>query len=369
MNKHIHAQQEPVQRNKKLLGLEVVRFFSAFAVLVWHYQHFFFMADNPKDFIREQQPLYFLFSLFYDYGFYGVKVFWYISGFIFFWKYREVIASNAINYKKFFILRFSRLYPLHIFTLLLVLVLQVMYFAKKNYFFVYQNNDIPHFIYQLFMVSNWGFEKGFSFNGPIWSISIEVLIYCFFFYTLKNISKSFLVNIGVLLLCLAAEYLKVTSPIFDCLAFFYTGGFCAIVFKYIKKTKYYRPFSYLSLFVFIVLPPFIYITNVYQRKYFALLFLMSYVLILLFFYIQHFNTSPIIQKTIEAAGNMSYSSYLIQFPLQLVIVLYFLNTEQKIPYYSVIFFVGFIFATLLASYFIYRLFELPAQNFIRRKLD
>ena len=134
MNKHIHAQQEPVQRNKKLLGLEVVRFFSAFAVLVWHYQHFFFMADNPKDFIREQQPLYFLFSLFYDYGFYGVKVFWYISGFIFFWKYRETISSKSITYKKFFVLRFSRLYPLHFFTLMLVVFYKQSTNIKQNIF-------------------------------------------------------------------------------------------------------------------------------------------------------------------------------------------------------------------------------------------
>ena len=366
MNKH--TQQEPVQQNNKLLGLEVVRFISAFSVLFWHYQHFFYIADKPTDFIREQQPLYSLFSLFYDYGFYGVQVFWCISGFIFFWKYRETIASNAISYKKFFVLRFSRLYPLHIFTLLLVLVLQAIYFAKKDYFFVYQNNDVPHFIYQLFLASNWGFEKGDSFNGPIWSISVEVLIYCFFFLILQNISKSFLINIGVLLLCLAAKYFKVISPIFDCLAFFYIGGFSAIAFKYIQSTKYYRHFSYLSLFVLIVLPPFIYITNVYQHKYFALLFLISYTPALLFFCAKHFNTSPVIQKTIEAAGNMTYSSYLIHFPLQLVIALYFLNTEQKIPYYSTVFFVGFIFVTLVLSYYIYRLFELPAQNFIRRKL-
>ena len=123
-----------------------------------------------------------------------------------------------------------------------------------------------------------------------------------------------------------------------------------------------------KLFFLIVLPPFIYITNVYHHKYFASLFLMSYTPALLFFCAQHFNTLPVIQKTIEAAGNMTYSSYLIHFPLQLVIALYFLNTEQKIPYYSTVFFVGFIFVTLVLSYYIYRLFELPAQNFIRRKL-
>ena len=364
----MNTQQESVQQNNKLLGVEVVRFISALSVLFWHYQHFFYIANKPTDFIKEQQPLYSLFSLFYDYGCYGVQVFWCISGFIFFWKYREVIASKSITYKKFFVLRFSRLYPLHFFTLLLVLALQAIYFAQKGYFFVYQDNDIPHFIYQLFLASNWGFEKGFSFNGPIWSISVEVLIYCFFFLILQNISKSLLVNIAILLICLAAKYFKVSSSIFNCLALFYIGGFSAIAYKYIQTSKYQKTLFYLSTFTLLALPIFIYLANIYQSKYFATLFLMSYTPILLFVCAQHFNVSPAIQKTIEAAGNMTYSSYLIHFPIQLAIALCFLNTEQKIPYYSSVFFIGFILLTLVISYFIYRLFELPAQNYIRRKL-
>lgn len=153
--------------NNKLLGLEVVRFISAFSVLVCHYQHFFYVDNKPTDFTREQQPLYLLFSPFYDYEFYGVQVFWCLSGFVLFWKYREAIASKAITCKRFFVLRFSRLYPLHFFTLVLVSALQAFFFTQKGYFFIYQDNDIPHFVSQLFLASNWGFEKNYSFNGPI----------------------------------------------------------------------------------------------------------------------------------------------------------------------------------------------------------
>ncbi|TAM46504.1 MAG: hypothetical protein EPN61_05205 [Burkholderiaceae bacterium] len=84
MATYTFTQQEPVQKNNKLLGLEVVRFISALSVLVWHYQHFFYIADKPTDFVRELQPFYSMLSIFYDYGFYGVQVFWCISGFIFF---------------------------------------------------------------------------------------------------------------------------------------------------------------------------------------------------------------------------------------------------------------------------------------------
>lgn len=137
------------------------------AVLFWHYQHFSYIADKPTDFVREEQPLYSIFSLFYDYGYYGVQVFWCISGFIFFWKYKTAIADKIVNVKNFFILRFSRLYPLHLATLLLIALLQLIYFSQKNFYFVYQHNDYIHFFLQLFLASNWGVEKGPSFNGPI----------------------------------------------------------------------------------------------------------------------------------------------------------------------------------------------------------
>jgi peptidoglycan/LPS O-acetylase OafA/YrhL len=360
--------QELVQLNNKLLGLEVIRFISALSVLVWHYQHFFYKANIPTNFINEKQPLYDFFSLFYNYGGSGVQVFWCVSGFIFFWKYRETISSNAITFKSFFVLRFSRLYPLHIFTLMLVLSLQAIYYSGKEYFFVYQNNNTSHFIYHLFLASNWwGFEIGSSFNGPVWSISVEVLVYFFFFLILKKISKSFLINVGVLLLCLAAKHLKIPSQIFDCLALFYIGGLSAIALKQIQSTKYYKKILYIALFFLLASPLLINCTKIYQHKYFVTLFFMSYTPVLLFFSAQQISVSPLIQKTIEAAGNMTYSIYLIHFPLQLAIAIYFMAVEQEIPYYSKVFFAGFMFTTVFISYFIYRLFELPVQNTIRKK--
>jgi peptidoglycan/LPS O-acetylase OafA/YrhL len=360
---------KPVQQNSKLLGLEVIRFISAFSVLVWHYQHFFYIKNKPTNFVKEYQPLYHFLSPFYNYGYLGVSVFWCISGFIFFWKYRETISSKTITYKKFFVLRFSRLYPLHFVTLMLVVFLQAVYEYKTEYFFVYQNNDIAHFIYQIFLASNWGFENGASFNGPIWSISVEVLVYCFFFLVLQKISKSFLVNGAVLLICLSAKYFNVTNVIFNCLAFFYVGGFSAISFKYIQNTKYAKQISYIFLFFLVTYPLFVYIADIYQHKYFRTFFLMSYLPVVLFISAQRFRVEPFIQKTIEAAGNVTYSSYLIHFPLQLAITICFMFAEKEIPYYSEVFFAGFIFITFFASHYIYKLFELPVQSQIRKKLN
>lgn len=362
-----HAQQVPVQQTNKLLGLEVIRFIAALSVLVWHYQHFFYIANSPADFTRENQPFYSFLSLFYNYGYYGVQVFWCISGFIFFWKYRSTIAGNYMSAKKFFNLRFSRLYPLHFVTLLLILLLQTIYFSQKNYFFVYQNNDITHFALQLFFASNWGFEKGASFNGPIWSISVEVLVYFFFFLSLRYIGKSPLLNIGILFLCSAANFFKVATPVVDCVAFFYLGGISAIAFQHFEKSKYKTLLNVIAASFVVTAPIVACTTQIYQLKYFHLLFLLLYIPMLLYVSANHIKATPIIQKAIESAGNMTYSSYLIHFPIQLLFALYFLNVNRAIPYYDNLFFSAFVLATLIASYFIYHLFELPIQNFIRNK--
>src|ERR1700741_2282020 len=102
------ARTEPARAvTSKLLGLELLRFLSATAVLFWHYTHFGQMAGMPP--IKPgTQPLHAPFALFYDYGLYGVQVFWGISGYIFFWKYGAAIHAKAVTARDFFWLRFSR---------------------------------------------------------------------------------------------------------------------------------------------------------------------------------------------------------------------------------------------------------------------
>jgi peptidoglycan/LPS O-acetylase OafA/YrhL len=95
----------------KLLGLEAVRFVAAFAVLIWHYQLFACLADKPVDLVKSHLPLYGVLHLFYGAGKYGVWVFWCISGFIFFRKYRDTIFDRSMRGWTFFVFRLSRLYP------------------------------------------------------------------------------------------------------------------------------------------------------------------------------------------------------------------------------------------------------------------
>ncbi len=280
------TQQRLVQSTNKLLGLEIVRFVSAFAVLLWHYQHFAFIADKPATFVKENQPLYALFKLFYNYGFYGVQVFWCISGFIFFWKYRESISSTLVSGHKFFILRFSRLYPLHFTTLLFVAALQFAYIHINDHFFVYQNNNVSQFILQLCMASNWGIGKvvnfllhiftssawnygeGFSYDGPIWTISVEVLVYFIFYTLLRFVSKSWVINVLIVAVWPIAKLLKVDYPIIDCLYYFYVGGVSAIAKRSISNRGAKISLSVFAWCFIFLLPLFTWRFSLYDVKHF-----------------------------------------------------------------------------------------------------
>jgi peptidoglycan/LPS O-acetylase OafA/YrhL len=350
------------QSENKLLGLEALRFAAAFAVLIWHYQHFAYVADMPVDLVKDRLPLYGLLRPFYEAGKYGVWVFWCISGFIFFWKYRDAIYDRSMPGRTFFVFRLSRLYPLHLVTLALVAILQSAYFRQQGYFFVYQVNDLRHFLLQIFMASEWGFQRGLSFDGPIWSISIEVLVYVVFFMTLRFATKSVLLNVVAILVCL-----NTSGQIFSCLAFFYAGGLAAVARRAVASTTFgvaIEAAAWSALLVFSLL---IWLFGLLSQMV-HWEFLLIYTPLLLFCLSCRIVLAASAQKLVEAAGNMTYSSYLLHFPIQLAIALGFALSGRPVPFYDRWFFGMFVLATLLASYLTYRYFEAPAQTLLRSGL-
>jgi len=116
----------------------------------------------------------------------------------------------------------------------------------------------------------------------------------------------------------------------------------------------------------IVFPPWIWrFTNGHLESMDLLLLLLTFTPILLFCLSRDIVMPAWLQKIVEAAGNMTYSSYLLHFPIQLIAVVGFAMVRAPIPLYDGRFFGLYIGTTLLASYLAYRYFEAPAQNLIR----
>jgi peptidoglycan/LPS O-acetylase OafA/YrhL len=347
----------------KLLGLELLRFLTAFAILVYHYRQFAFVGDEEADLFLDQLPFHCLLGPLYESGPYAVRIFWCISGFIFFWKYRDAIADRLLDGWKFFVLRFSRLYPLHVATLVIVAALQPLYFQIHGYFFVYQNNDPMHFLLQLLMASNATSQHALSFNGPIWSISVEVLVY-FFFFMMLLLTRSWLLNVALIALCL-----MIPGEVADCFAFFYAGGLAAMARQsagsLAVRTIATECASWLA--VIVALSGGYWFTDGHLER-LGLLLLLICTPALLYSLSRNVTLPGWLQRVVEAAGNMTYSSYLLQFPIQLVMMLGLSIIRAPVPLYDHAFFGLFIGTTLLASYFTYRHFEEPTQRLVRSLL-
>jgi len=356
-------------RSGKLAGLDILRFFSAFAILIWHYQHFSFVGLANPGFIADRQPLYRELSFFYHYGSWAVFVFWCISGYVFFWKYREPIVNRRVSGRDFFVFRFSRLYPLHLATLLGVAALQLMYVDVNKGPFVVPSNDLWHFLLQLGMASHWaGFGGGFSFNGPIWSVSLEVLVYLLFYLHFRFLGKSVFITLFVVALSIGNAVTGTTGhPIVPCISMFYIGGLTAIVAQYLSGARARRALGPLAIAALIAMPLAAAIFNLRDIANFSFYFVMLYTPVVLYVLAELVRLPAVASKFVEAAGNLTYASYLLHFPVQVLIALTYSLAEKPIPVYSPVFFMCFLVFTLVLSCFVFRFFEVPARDWIRKR--
>lgn len=358
------AKQQNSPTNK-LVGLELLRFLAGIAVLVWHYSIFSYVGREQVNFEAVRQPFYSFFYFFYSSGFWAVEVFWCISGFIFFWKYRAPISERAVNFGNFFILRLSRLYPLHFATLLVVAVLQHLYWRERQSYFYFPFNSVNDFTLQIFMVANRAINQD-SFNYPVWSVSVELWIYLLFFITVRFISISVLTNLLVIGACLWAEHRGMTNPLIECAKLFYVGGIAAILRRRITSARLATAAALCAWVIGLFLARWLWRTYGNQPNTFMSIFSCTAAPIFLFClsYIPRLPT--IVEKTIEGAGNLTYSSYLLHFPIQILIALLCTYGGWSIPLYEPVFFIGFVGGTLFMAHLVYRYFEMPAQRTLRR---
>ena len=122
-----------------------------------------------------------------------VQLFFVISGYVLYINYHKKL-ENLSSFRQFLKKRFLRLYPLHLFFLLLFLILEVCKLIAAQYFGIIPNrpvfveNNFSSFVYNLFLIQNFFGSPG-SYNGPSWSISAEFFTYIIFAFTIIFFKK------------------------------------------------------------------------------------------------------------------------------------------------------------------------------------
>jgi len=150
---------------RRILELDALRGIAALGVVFWHYGAHF-----------HARPLAWLLQPFYNAGFLLVDFFFVLSGFVIaaaYWREPRQwrLADNLRA-------RFARLYPLHLLTLLAVVALLAALPAGRapDPDFAPATNDAKHLLLNLLLLNQVGLQDGWSFNTPAWSISAEWVI-------------------------------------------------------------------------------------------------------------------------------------------------------------------------------------------------
>jgi peptidoglycan/LPS O-acetylase OafA/YrhL len=212
--------------------LDALRGIAAFGVVLFHST--FYYPAYQSSFVHNS----YLF----------VDLFFILSGFVITNAYKDKI-ENSLKFRDFFLLRLGRIYPLHLF----MLVLWIFYLFGKWILF---NNGIEFvdplirsnfktLFTNLILIHSLNIHGDTSWNYPSWSISLEFYTYLIFFafaYLFRGKSATIfalitsLASYGYLLQFVDSASLDFTvqKGIFRCIGGFFAGVF---LYHYINKNS------------------------------------------------------------------------------------------------------------------------------------
>lgn len=356
----------------RLHELDSLRGIAAVGVLLWHYSNHF-----------QATPLFGLLAPFYLAGIYAVDFFFVLSGMVLARAYgteerRERFSDNVVR-------RIARLLPLHIATLLLVAGAQsALVWGFEAHPFVVEHNDPYHFVLNLFMVQFIGLQEWASFNGPSWSISTEFWVNVLFFSLLLSTRRIVPIALGLVVISFAVVVTTGNGSLAMADTHRYPSvtlirtiyGFFVGVLLYEVAFKSPRLARAPAIFFDI---GFLVGTSALIAGSLGLLALDSHVE--MFSVLVGFPTLILcaargrwMKGLLRLAplvylGEISYSVYMIHFPLQVVLHLMTVAGWIALDYANPGVLAAFLLLTVGAASLSYHFLELPAQRGINRRWD
>ena len=348
----------------RLRPLDTLRGIAALIVALFtHYHHF------DHDMGNEALPLYNVFSIFYDNGWNMVDLFFVLSGVVFSYVYAKKIKDGKIDARAYAVFRFSRLYPLHFATLLFVTALFLFGISNGYGIFVYGESNVQYFIANVFFVQSGVTPWPWTFNGPVWSISCEIVAYILFFIIMKYFHDKrlyialTLIIVGTLFRHLHTNSYFVNSDIGRLFMGFFMG---IVIYEALFSKRLTQPHFYLIITALLLA----FSASVYIRpsawSYPAVVFLYP-AIIIASIKIELLN-KILSLRFLTYLGDISYSVYLLHFPVQLTILTVGSYFAIHFPYTHVGFLCGYGATVILVSVLSYEFFEKPAQTILRNKL-
>jgi len=171
--------------SKRILPLDGLRGIAALTIFFHHTWYFFSEKEH-------------LFG-----GYLVVSLFFIISGVVISHVYETNILLGKINFYTFFTHRLARLYPLHLFSLITALIIDLILFSLfyHKHIFMVEPIIFTGFL-NLLLLQAVGFGPPCAWVGPSWSISVEMVVNAFWFWLLEKKPSSRLLAAIIALCCI-----------------------------------------------------------------------------------------------------------------------------------------------------------------------
>ncbi len=266
-----------------------------------------------------------------------VDFFFVLSGFVITHAYQNRL-NNAQDAYHFIVRRIARLFPLHIFVLLLFVGLELIKLILVQ--LGSWNNDavpftgqysIASLVSNVFLIQSLGIHNNLTWNYPSWSISVEFYTYLVFafvaitsvnftrFKHLLKIQTATLIALCFIILYVNTDNLSQASynfGIFRCIAGFFLGSICYKIFLAHKELSIPQA-SLIEISLLVSIYFFITFLGMNQLSILApLLFALT---VMVFSYEQGVISKVLKIKSIQNLGKWSYSIYMLHAFLILVI--------------------------------------------------
>lgn len=192
-------------------------------------------------------------------------------------------------------------------------------------------------------------------------MSVEVLVYCGFFLVLRHVSARSVVNVGVVLAWAAFAHFGVNHPWLDAFAYFYAGGLAAFVLVGVQHTRAERPALLLAaLGVPVGVVALLQAPVPDALAYIGLATVTVYIAAAV-------HVPRKLSRAAQALGNLTYSSYLLHFLVQIAAMTALTAAGWLVPVervWSLLTYLGVVF---MLSALAFRWLEMPAQDALRRR--
>jgi peptidoglycan/LPS O-acetylase OafA/YrhL len=249
---------------------------------------------------------------------YLVSFFFVLSGFVMYHTYGQRLSSTG-QFRQFVITRTFRLYPLHVFVLVLAIGLEVLKLCAEHAGIAFNQSSFTgqrapqEIIPNLLLLQSWwpGFNPQ-SFNFPAWSISVEYYIYLIFAAILLFVPRiSFTVfwaisSAATLLLMLS--YAPSMEPVLEGLSCFFVGVITYKVYQRIQRLSAARWLHTALEAIGLLVVTAAMVTDIPQKQ--IVLMLLFCAVILIFSFEKGFLSTALKARPFEHLGTLSYSIYM-----------------------------------------------------------